>query len=276
MATRVTQERVSGTLQDFTAPYFVDDDGGADISASTAEAAAIAQFNTDFSLVVTHVDYQQLSKHSYRVVCKYKPGKPQKLTNPPQGSISARFAYQETGQHVEWSLATVAKYPADAPDFDGSINVKFDEPMYRLEGYDIPAPTVTDTLELVLPYGQFTEQYRKTIMDLRGHVNSSPIFGRPAGTVRFVSAQSQKRSDSDLIVNLGFEYKPNITDMYVNSSITIPNVDGHDYVWAFTLPEVVVGSGTTKPHIRPKLLYAYVERLFYRSNLLPLLNIPGV
>lgn len=277
MTILVTQEKVTGDINGFRAPYHVHDDTLADMSASTAIAQAVAQFNTDFSLEATNYPYQRLAKHSYRVVVEYKPSKPKKLSIPGQGTATWRFQYSEGSQHYGRSLSTVAKYPTTAPQFGRLLNVRASDLDY--EGYTAPAPTPTDVVELVLPTAQFTESYRNTIMALRGAVNNATIFGRPAGTVRFVMAQSTKRSDGDLVVTLGFDYRPHLINHTVDLSsgtVTIPQIDGHDYLWTFHVREVEDGDATTIPHLKPVQHYAYVERLFLRANLLPLLNIPGV
>ena len=273
----VTQERVTGDINGFSAPYHVIDDTGAELSTDAATAAAVSQFNTDFSKVATDYPYQRLGKSSYRVVVKYRPSKPKKLSIPGQGTATWRFQYSEPGQHFERSLQTVTSYPSTAPTFGKLLNVRASDLDY--EGYSAPAPSPTDSVDLVLPFAQFTESYRHTIMKLRGHVNNVAIFGRPAGTIRFVMAQSTKRSDDDLVLSLGFEYKPHILNYQLeldSGTVTIPQIDGHDYLWTFHTREVEDGDAATIPHLRPVIHYAYTEQLFPRANLLPLLVIPGV
>lgn len=277
----VTQERVSGTLNDITAPYHVYDDAYAAVDADTATAAAVSQFNTDFGVAVTDYPYQQLSKHSWRVTCKYRPEKSStKRTPEATGSITWRFSYQEPGRRFERSLETVVNYDdtiglGGAVDFDRLINVRFSNDVSEYDGYDAPAPVATDIVELVLPNASFTEAYRTTIMDLRGAVNSTRIFGREPGTVRFCSAQSVKRSDSDLVLSIGFDYRPILTNVYVSEDITIPSMSDHDYLWVYGPKKQYPGEAGLNPYIKQEIWYAYVERLYPRKNLLPLLVIPG-
>lgn len=272
----VTQEKVSGTHIELSVPYHIYDDTGGTIDIDEGQLAASTQFATDFGELPTDQAYQQLAKHSMRVVCKLKPQKLQRLSIPGKGTATWRFSYQDQGEYMERSLSTIAKYPSTAPSFDNLLNVRASD--LDFDGYNVPAGTVTDAVELIVPWGEFTQSYRNTIMALRGHVNSTTFLNRPAGSVRIIGATSQKRTDEDLALNLRFEYKPPVTGLSVitSSGTQIISHDGHDYLWTFKTREVEDGDANTIPHIRPVVHYAYVERLFPRSNLNALLVIPGV
>ena len=158
------------------------------------------------------------------------------------GEISYSPLRRESGQsewsfnigtkqiHVSHSLETVSQNVPDgedAADFKQAINVTGDAADMRVEGVDIPSPTLTWQETLYLDLDSFTSTYLSTLFNAVGKVNSGDfriwseqevqllgVSGEPAGdvvklTFQFTSEPSKTGltiGDIEGIAKKGFEY----------------------------------------------------------------------
>lgn len=97
--------------------------------------------------------------------------------NPNWGESSFAFDTGGGTTHITQSLQTVAKYPADAPDFKGAIGVHNDS----VEGTDITIPVYNFKETHYLPALLVTPAYKATLFTVTGKVNAFPFKGFAPG-----------------------------------------------------------------------------------------------
>lgn len=103
------------------------------------------------------------------------------------------FAFDTGGgtKHLNQSIKTDGKYPKDAPDFAGAIEVDNEG---NVNGVDVTMPVLNFTETHTLAGSRVSTSYKKTLAGLTGTVNRSGFRGFERGEVLFLGASGTKRS----------------------------------------------------------------------------------
>jgi len=250
----------SGTQKDRNVTYLVR--GTDDESVAIAETALVAPSVWD-GLDIQGIAVSQLSDETFVTVVDYV--RFDSKYPPDTGSIDFEFSYSATGRHVMQSYSTSGTFTAPgitARDFEGAINVVIDDGVLRVEGVDVPAPSITHTWAYYPDNAVITPAYQDTVVGLMGAVNSAVFKGGPVGEVRFVSCQGSVRTNKDWQIRYGFSQIKNRTGLTFGT-ITGVDIDGHEIVW------FLYGNAKTAvaDNIIKRPFIAYVERVQERKDL---------
>lgn len=288
MTLTILRERETTTADSVRVPYFVlEQDEGLTLDRNGARDAAINQATIDAGLVPTDFAARQLSNRAWRLEAIFDSARPSKRTLEAIGDIEIGFRYQAESELVKHSKNTVRAGGIDgsdngAPRFGNLVGVQGGQWGSGLKHTGIQiTPRVTNWIRATVPNGTITEDYEKQIGDVMGHVNSIPYRGKPANTLRFVSCTSTIRSDADMQINFGFDYRarvpiktiPAIDTTGAQTSMIVPGYPGHFLFW--TYDEVYVDdnwySGPLPIIPRQRVLakqamFWYIERVHEESN----------
>lgn len=290
MAIQTVRQKENSSGDSAEVPYFVFDlalTPPTEIDRLDAINAAAAQGLLDQGIAADNWAFERTSYNSGIVKLRYgnaytefTPLTP--LTPPAAGSVTHGFkAVTFQPQHKQYSLGNVWR-ETGAPDFKGMVNIQEWSNSFAqskvYSGYVLELPPETDTVQYVIPNGDFTSTYRQTVRDClwKVHSGAATFFGTANGEMMLVRAEARQRSDDDLILDFGFSHAPNgdrqVGDVSV-SSRGGPTVDGHDLVWAVFFEEfVTVAAGI---HIRrPYPKWLYIEQIWDRADLNNL-GLPG-
>ena len=146
----------------------------------------------------------------------------------PKDTAESQFSFDTGGgtTHITQSLATVARYPADAPDCKGAIGVAGD----NVEGTDITIPVYNFTETHYIDANLVTGAYKATLFSLTGKVNNAAFRGFAAGEVLFLGASGSVRRKEDWAITFRFAASPNVTGLQVGD-ITGIDKKGWEYLW---------------------------------------------
>lgn len=290
MAIVVTRQKESTTGKTGDVPYHAYDlslTPGTPLTEAAAVAAVAAQGLIDQGDDAQDYTFNRVSYNSVIITLRYwdtelRPLPAPKLTPPATGSISWGFnAVSFQPQHKTYSLGNIWRQ-SGAPDFKGMVNVQEWSNSFiqskPYAGYNLELPPETDTLQYIIPNGDFTVSFRQKIRDCLYHVHegAATFFGTASGNMMLVRAQAHQRTNSDLTLDLGFSHRP-AGDRYVGdvsvSSRGGPSVAGHDLVWAVFFEEFVsLGGGINVRRPYPKWLY--IEKVWERYDF-NTLGLPG-
>lgn len=173
------------------------------------------------------------------------------------------FAFDTGGgsKHVNQSIATMSRTPADAPDYGGAIGVDADG---NVNGIDITMPVMNFSETHYFRASRVTTAYRKRLAELTGTVNIGKFKGYAPGEVLFLGASGTRQGnhpDDDWEITFRFAVSPNQTDLKV-SDLTVKEKLGWDYLWVRYADDV---SEDRKSLIK-KPEAAYVERVYQAAD----------
>ncbi len=173
------------------------------------------------------------------------------------------FAFDTGGgsKHISQSLDTVAKFPSDAPDFAGAIEVDNDG---NVNGVDITMPVMNFSETHYFRPAKVSTLYKKRLADLTGKVNSKKFKGYDEGEVLFLGASGSRRGKSskdDWEISFKFAVSPNVKSMKVGT-LSVSKKNGWDYLWVRYNNEV---SADQKSLIK-KPVAAYVEKVYEAAD----------
>lgn len=275
MSITAYRELVSGDHESLVQPYFVVEDDPAEypLTIELAETSAIVQFQRDWpGVAVTHVRHAELNGEGpnvRRITVEYRKTKLRQLTPQPMGSARFGFSFKAPAEEFFYSLSTVQTAGGfDNGGASGAINVQCTADGTVVAGVRI-TPNETDYARYVVPVSAVTRAWRNQITSIMGHVNADTFYDRPAGSVRFVAARLDLRTDDEAELYLGYEEKPNQASVDFDG-ITLTNVEGHDYAWGYYVDEMPTFAVGESVAMTKKAIAAYVERLFPRSSFAPL------
>ena len=243
-------------------PYIVFGASDEDSALAMVREAAPAAYN-GVALDTLEID-ERLGEEIYKVRAIYPEN-----SNSGGGSGAGgneeepSFSFDTGGgmKHITQSLATVGKYPADAPDFGGAIGVDDDN---NVSGCDITMPVMTFSETHWYPDSKVTTAFKKQLSELTGSVNASSFKGYEACEVLFQGASGSRRgkkSSDKWEITYKFAVSPNAQNLHVGE-ISVGAKAGWDYLWVKYHPDVDDTSNTLIK--RPK--YAYVERVYERKD----------
>lgn len=117
----------------------------------------------------------------------------------------------------------------NAPDFQGAINVKDG----RVEGIDIPAPSLKFHETRFFAASEVDTAYRKLVASMSGSSNNAPFLGFDAGELLFLGAKgTQRKQGADWEIQFEFDTQMNLEDLNFNL-VDLLDKQGWDYLWLF-------------------------------------------
>ena len=169
------------------------------------------------------------------------------------------FAFDTGGgtKHLNQSLKTDGRYPNNAPDFAGAIEVDNEG---NVNGVDVTMPVLNFTETHTLNGGRVTTSYKKTLAALTGTVNSGSFRGFSRGEVLFLGASGTKRSkkaSAPWEITYRFAVSPNQAGLQVGD-IKVTRKYGWDYLWVRYADKVAEGG----KNVVKKPVAAYVEMVY--------------
>ena len=172
---------------------------------------------------------------------------------------STVFAFDTGGgtKHINQSLKTDGKYPNDAPDFAGAIEVDNEG---NVNGVDVTMPVLNFTETHTLSGSRVSTSYKKTLASLTGTVNRSGVRGFSAGEVLFLGASGTKRSkkaSAPWEITYRFAVSPNRAGFKVGD-IQVTRKYGWDYLWVRYADKVAEGG----KNVVKKPVGVYVEMVY--------------
>jgi hypothetical protein len=163
-------------------------------------------------------------------------------------------------KHITQSINTMVKrsvlgYPE--VNHDGAIGVSNNNGFLNIEGCDIVSPVFSFSETHYLDDSVVTEEYKQTLCDLTGTVNTAGFKGFSAYEVLFLGASGSRRGDLEKWeITFKFSAQKNRTDVAVGSEMSLSTVNGWEYVWV-EYDDKDSEYGTTKRPIR-----AFVEQVY--------------
>ena len=180
-----------GNVTEVEIPYLVF--GVADESA--ALAAARPKVKTVSGMTLESIEVmERINGDTWKVKAVYEADEDGESSDSDSGEEDATvFAFDTGGgtKHLNQSIKTDGRYPNDAPDFAGAIEVDNEG---NVNGVDVTMPVLNFTETHTLAGSRVSTSYKKAIASLTGTVNKSGFRGFSAGEVLFLGASGTKRS----------------------------------------------------------------------------------
>ena len=172
---------------------------------------------------------------------------------------TSSFAFDTGGgtMHRNQSIQTRAKFPNDAPDYGGAIEVDNEG---NVNGVDVTMPVLNFTETHTMPGSRVTTAYKKTVAALTGTVNSSSFRGFASGEVLFLGASGTKRSKKPSApweITFRFAVSPNESSVKIGD-LKVTNKFGWDYLWVKYADKVA----ENKKNVIKKPIAAYLEQVY--------------
>lgn len=247
-----------GQTKALVIPYIV-------FGVTTEDEALELAYNTvakkydDIDLDSIEID-SRLAEEIFKVKANY-PEPSDSNTNGDSNTPSFSFDTSGGTKHLSQSPSTVASYPANAPSFNGAINV---DEKGNIGGVDVTMPMFSFTETHFYSNSKVSNSFKRELSELTGKVNNSSFKGWSAGEVLFMGASGTrrgKRSKDKWEVTFKFSVSPNVKNLKVGD-ITVASKDGWDYLWVKYGPEVNLQNRVLIR--KPK--YVYVERVYERAS----------
>ena len=238
-------------------PYLVF--GVADESAALAAARDRVKTVTGMALSSIEV-MERVNGDTWKVKAVYEADEDGESLDTDTGDEDATvFAFDTGGgtMHLNQSIKTDGKYPNDAPDFAGAIEVDNEG---NVNGVDVTMPVLNFTETHTLSGTRVSTSYKKTIAALTGTVNKSGFRGFSAGEVLFLGASGTKRSkkvSAPWEITFRFAVSPNKAGFKVGD-IQVSRKYGWDYLWVRYADKVAEGG----KNIVKKPVGVYVEQVY--------------
>ena len=172
---------------------------------------------------------------------------------------TSSFAFDTGGgtMHRNQSIRTRARFPKDAPDFGGAIEVDNEG---NVNGIDVTMPVFNFTETHTLSGLVVSTSFKRNIAALTGTVNASGFRGFASGEVLFLGASGSKRSKKPSApweITYRFAVSPNEALVKVGD-IEVRNKFGWDYLWVRYANKV----DESKKNVVRKPIAAYVEQVY--------------
>jgi hypothetical protein len=166
--------------------------------------------------------------------------------------------------HIQAGISHVARFPANAIDRKGLINVDGQE----VNGADIVIPVSQRWVDFTQPLGAFTWAMADRLDNLVACVNSKPFMQKKAGEVLMLGYSGEDGSNKEATVRLDFAISKNRRGFQIADIAGITK-DGHDLIW---MSYTANGGGAAPGR---KVVAAYVERVYERVDLAAELGFGG-
>lgn len=247
-----------GNVVEVEIPYLVFN--VADESAALAAARPKVKTVTGMSLESIEV-MERINATTWKVKAVYEADEDGEQPDDDDGGDedTTVFAFDTGGgtKHLNQSIKTDGKYPNDAPDFAGAIEVDNEG---NVNGVDVTMPVLNFTETHTLAGSRVSTSYKKTLASLTGTVNKSGFRGFSAGEVLFLGASGTKRSKKSSApweITYRFAVSPNQAGLQVGD-IKVARKYGWDYLWVRYADKVAEGG----KNVVKKPVGVYVEMVY--------------
>ena len=246
-----------GNVVEVEIPYLVFNvaDESAALAAARPKVKAIAGMSLESIEVV-----ERINGSTWKVKAIYEVDEEQpEEDNNNDDEDQSMFAFDTGGgtKHLNQSIKTDGKYPKDAPDFAGAIEVDNEG---NVNGVDVTMPVLNFTETHTLAGSRVSTSYKKTLAGLTGTVNRSGFRGFERGEVLFLGASGTKRSKKSSApweITFRFAVSPNQAGLQVGD-VKVTRKYGWDYLWVRYADKVAEGG----KNMVKKPVAAYVEQVY--------------
>ena len=248
-----------GNIVEVEIPYLVFNvaDESAALAAARPKVKAIAGMSLESIEVV-----ERINGSTWKVKAIYEvdeDGEQPEDDDNNDDEDQSMFAFDTGGgtKHLNQSIKTDGKYPKDAPDFAGAIEVDNEG---NVNGIDVTMPVLNFTETHTLAGSRVSTSYKKTLAGLTGTVNRSGFRGFERGEVLFLGASGTKRSKKSSApweITFRFAVSPNQAGLQVGD-IKVARKYGWDYLWVRYADKVAEGG----KNMVKKPVAAYVEQVY--------------
>ena len=231
----------------------------ADESAALAAARPRVKSVAGMSLESIEV-VERINATTWKVKAVYEVDDGGESPDTDDGDEDATLFAFDTGggtKHLNQSLKTDGRYPNNAPDFAGAIEVDNEG---NVNGVDVTMPVLNFTETHTLSGSRVSTSYKKTLASLTGTVNRSGFRGFSAGEVLFLGASGTKRSKKSSApweITYRFAVSPNRAGFKVGD-IQVTRKYGWDYLWVRYADKVAEGG----KNVVKKPVGVYVEMVY--------------
>jgi len=170
--------------------------------------------------------------------------------------------------HIGTSKETVGKFALpgkDAADHKQSINV---QPDGTVSGTEIVIPALRLSVTYKHPIAALSLDHSFALSDLTGTVNSTTMFGRPAGELLFLGFEGSDGTDCEAVATYHFAREKNLQTKVIGG-IEVAEKQGHDLLWIEYKTDVADSKKVSVPK------HIYVERVYEREDLAAALGFGG-
>ena len=251
-------DATTGLYQSLEVPYLVFEVDGEETALQAVTNVAPTKMQNLY-LDRLEID-ERLNANTFKVRANYDPSVFNEDETQEQ-EPSFNFDTAGGSKHLTQSLETVAKFPNEAPDFSGAIEVDHEG---NVNGVDIAMPLMNFSETHYLRPSKVNTTYKRRLAELTGSVNDSSFRGYDAGEVLFLGAHGSRRGkkvDDYWEITFKFAVSPNTKNLKIGS-LTISNKTGWDYLWVRYADDV---SSDNKALIK-KPEAAYVEKVYEEKN----------
>ena len=170
-----------GEVIEIEIPYIVFE--AADEDAALTAAKSVARSVSGMSLSAVEVD-ERINEDTWKVKAIYEEDDGGEEDDEEEESS---FAFDTGGgtMHLNQSYKTVGKFPNDAPDFNGAIEVDNEG---NVNGVDVTMPVLNFTETHTINGGRVTTSYKNRTTPRMSNHSNSRITPRPSRTNSHVKA----------------------------------------------------------------------------------------
>ena len=247
-----------GNVVEVEIPYLVFNvaDESVALAAARPRVKAISGMSLESIEVVERING---STWKVKAIYEVDEEQPEEDNNNNDDEDQSMFAFDTGGgtKHLNQSIKTDGKYPKDAPDFAGAIEVDNEG---NVNGVDVTMPVLNFTETHTLAGSRVSTSYKKTLAGLTGTVNRSGFRGFERGEVLFLGASGTKRSKKSSApweITFRFAVSPNQAGLQVGD-IKVARKYGWDYLWVRYADKVAEGG----KNMVKKPVAAYVEQVY--------------
>jgi hypothetical protein len=138
-----------------------------------------------------------------------------------------RISFDIAGGTVKKMVALAERrYPNDAPDLKGAINVQDG----KVQGMDLPVGAFKFSIHFRQPRAVITLAYARTLASLVGKVCDGTFHGFGAREVMFLGARGQQGSKVDPTIDYDFLAGEHLTNFNLGG-ITVALKEAHEHLW---------------------------------------------
>ena len=228
---------------------------------SAALAAARPRVKSVAGMILESIEVvERINATTWKVKAVYEVDDGGESPETDTGDEDATLFAFDTGggtKHLNQSLKTDGRYPNNAPDFAGAIEVDNEG---NVNGVDVTMPVLNFTETHTLSGSRVSTSYKKTLASLTGTVNRSGFRGFSAGDVLFLGASGTKRSKKSSApweITYRFAVSPNRAGFKVGD-IQVTRKYGWDYLWVRYADKVAEGG----KNVVKKPVGVYVEMVY--------------
>ncbi len=248
-----------GEVIEVEIPYLVFEAEDEDAALSAARSRAALHTVKGMSLESVEV-VERVNEDTWKVKATY--AEDEGVGPDDDGGVedeTSSFAFDTGGgtMHRNQSIQTRAKYPNDAPDYGGAIEVDNEG---NVNGVDVTMPVLNFTETHTMAGSRVTTSYKKTVAALTGTVNASSFRGFASGEVLFLGASGTKRSkkaNAPWEITFRFAVSPNESSVKVGD-LKVASKFGWDYLWVKNADKVA----ENRKNVVKKPVAAYVEQVY--------------